>query len=501
MLYATTSHRYKAPAVIGRAEMNGVFIARNLKPIPYRIYAFEDTNNNMGYEAGVDQIGFLDSVQNPADLPEFGIWYDSIRMYMSAWPQLYFRMFIDEAGRSQNLARQLRPLQHKAQLLFNAGHPRIERITFDSIPSERVIMEAESPRRDTLALWFDLPGAELPDTIKGEIVYHQWVDTLSQFQLDTAKLRLAWLPAPLTKEEEKEIERLEEEKEQALAAGEEWQEPKKESKFAYKFSTTGILTPETELSVEFDYPLIALDSTAITLTRQPENGEPELIPIHWLRDTANLRRWVLSVPQWKTKDKYSLYLPEGSLVDIAREQNDSTTLEYTGADPAKFAVFVLNITGKSPEAQYVVQMLSSSGSILREIKDVRTGSLRLDFVPPGEVKFRVIEDVNGNGRWDSGSLVERRQPERTENYVNKSDVDVFEMMEDRDYEEDIDMNLLFAPVTMQSLSEMLDRREVLRLQKEMEEKATRRSESDNNANSNNNSMGNMMGNMGNMMGR
>ena len=43
------------PAVIARAENNGIFIAQNLKPIPYRVYAFEDTNNNMEYEPSVDR--------------------------------------------------------------------------------------------------------------------------------------------------------------------------------------------------------------------------------------------------------------------------------------------------------------------------------------------------------------------------------------------------------------------------------------------------------------
>ncbi len=59
------------PAVIARAEKNGIFIAQNLKPIPYRIYAFEDTNSNMMYEASVDKIGFIDEPQNPLELHDF----------------------------------------------------------------------------------------------------------------------------------------------------------------------------------------------------------------------------------------------------------------------------------------------------------------------------------------------------------------------------------------------------------------------------------------------
>ncbi|MBR0330474.1 MAG: Ig-like domain-containing protein, partial [Alistipes sp.] len=55
----STIFKYK-PDVIGRAENNGIFIAQNLKPIPYRIYAIQDKNDNQMYEPGSDQVGFLD---------------------------------------------------------------------------------------------------------------------------------------------------------------------------------------------------------------------------------------------------------------------------------------------------------------------------------------------------------------------------------------------------------------------------------------------------------
>ena len=86
----------RKPDVIARAENNGIFIAQNLKPVPYRIYAYQDKNDNQLYEAGTDLVGFVDGVHNPVELPDFAIWFDSLRMYPSAEPQLYFRMFMDE---------------------------------------------------------------------------------------------------------------------------------------------------------------------------------------------------------------------------------------------------------------------------------------------------------------------------------------------------------------------------------------------------------------------
>ena len=47
--YDSTLFNYK-PQVIARAETNGIFLAQNLKPVPYRVYAFQDTNDNQMYE-------------------------------------------------------------------------------------------------------------------------------------------------------------------------------------------------------------------------------------------------------------------------------------------------------------------------------------------------------------------------------------------------------------------------------------------------------------------
>ncbi|MDE5962688.1 MAG: Ig-like domain-containing protein, partial [Alistipes sp.] len=81
--YDSTIFKYK-PSVIARAEPNGIFIAQNLKPIDYRVYAFEDKNDNQLYEPGVDQIGFIEGRHNPARMPDFTMWYDSLRRYVTA---------------------------------------------------------------------------------------------------------------------------------------------------------------------------------------------------------------------------------------------------------------------------------------------------------------------------------------------------------------------------------------------------------------------------------
>lgn len=464
--YDSTIFNYK-PQVIARAENNGIFIAQNLKPIPYRVYAVQDKNDNQTYEPGNDQVGFLEQTYNPAEQPDFAMWFDSLRRYVAAEPQLYIRMFTDKAFRRQLLSQSDRPQQHKAMLYFSAAHPKIEQIKFDSIPDDGFIVDPQTIGKDTLALWFTVPSTSLPDTIRGHVIYYKH-DTINQLQQVTAPLKLAWRKIE-TKEQEKEREKLERERRKAEAAGEEFKEPKQPNPFVYKLSLSGEVNPENHLTIDFDYPLAKLDSAALLLTVTHKDKSIEDLPVRFIHDTAELRRWQIRAP-WKTEGQYTLTIPQGAITDIAGFTNDSIIGKYTVADPEKFAVVKIKVKGHQ-DTKYIIQLLDANGSLKQVRRDVASGDVQFNYVPAGEIKFRVIEDKNGNGKWDTGNLVEQRQPERAELYVNDEGKDVFATKSNWEIEFAMDMNRIFAPMTMQSLSRLLDERESQRLIREAEKRA------------------------------
>ncbi|HBV49853.1 MAG TPA: hypothetical protein DEB64_03540, partial [Alistipes sp.] len=464
--YDSTIFKYK-PAVIARAENNGIFIAQNLKPVPYRVYAVQDKNDNQLYEPGSDQVGFLDGTYNPAALPDFAMWYDSLRHYVSAEPQLYLRMFTDRAFRRQVLAQSERPLQHKALLYFSAPHPQIDSIRFDSIPEGGFIVDPQTVGRDTLALWFTVPSAQLPDTLRGSVTYFKH-DSVNVLRRVTEPLKLSWRFIE-TKEQQREREKLERERRKAEEAGEEWTEPRKPSPFAFKLPLNGEINPENHLTVDFDYPLARLDSAAMLLTLLKADNSVEDVPVRFVRDTALLRRWYVRAP-WKSEGQYTLTIPAGAITDVAGFTNDSIVGKYTVLDPEKFATVKIDVRGREG-VQYIVQLLDGSGSLKQERRGVVSGPVRFNYVSPGEIKFRVIEDLNGNGKWDSGDVVARRQPERAEMFVDEQGGETFATKANWDIEFTMDMPRIFAPVTMQSLSRLLDERELQRLRREEEKRA------------------------------
>ncbi len=454
----------RKPDVIARAQNNGIFIAQNLKPVNYRIYAIGDKNDNQLYEPGTDLVGLLDTLYNPAKMPEFAIWFDSLRMYPSAEPQLYFRMFTDKAFVNQRLVDAQRPEQKKALLYFNSDYPRIDSLIFDNIPSDSILIDPQTNGRDTVALWFNV--AELPDTIKGTIVYYRH-DSLRQLSKTREPLKLAWKLVE-TKEQEKERERIEKEKEKAKAEGKEYKNPNYKNPFKLTISAGKEVNPEKGFDITFGTPAVKFDTTAIQLSIVAEDKTTTPVKMTFVRDTLNMCRWEVKAP-WKEKTNYRLYVPKESITDIMGYQNDSTVMEFATFDPEKFATVSLNVQGGNERSRYILLLTDNSGKTLQELKDVKSGKYRFNYVAPGEIRLRIVEDKNGNGKWDAGDVIAGLQPERAEAYFNDRGEDLFTTKMNWDFEINIDMDKVFVPMTMENLVKMLDDKEESRLQKLYEE--------------------------------
>lgn len=492
----------RKPDVIARAQNNGIFIAQNLKPVKYRIYAIGDKNDNQMYEPGTDLVGILDSTYNPAELPPFAIWFDSLRHYPSADPQLYFRMFTDKTFKAQRLVEAVRGDRKKITLYFNTALPTIDSLVLDSIPSEKIIFDPRTKGKDTLNLWLNMPDEMLPDTIKGSITYYRH-DSIRQLVKTTESIKVAWKYTE-TKEEQKEREKEERERKKAEEEGREYTPPKKANPFKYKSTASGEINPEKGFEINLDFPLVEFDSTSVKLYKlegDDKNPTETEVERHFERDTLNIGRYFVRA-KWESKSKYRFYIPQGSMTDVMGYQNDSISSSFSTFDPEKFSKIVLTVKGEEGK-KYIIQQTDASSKTQQQIEGVTSGQYTINFVSPGEIRIRIIEDTNGNGRWDAGDVVNRLQPERSEMFINDKGEDLFATKANWDIEIDIDMSNVFKPLTMENLIKILDEKEAARIKKLSEEWEKKRIERLQQENQNNSGMGNsggMMGGFGGMMG-
>lgn len=492
--YDSTMFKYK-PSKIARSQKNGIFIAENLKPVNYRVYAFWDKNDNQTYEPSIDKVGFLDEEYNPTQMPHFSIWYDSLRRYPSADPQLYFRMFQDVSFARQSLNESARTDRHRIELQFTAAHPDIRSLTIDGIPDDKIIIEPLTQGRDTLALWLNVPSESLPDTLHAHLTYmkHDSVRVLREQKED---LKLHWRLIE-SREQERERERLEKERKKAEEEGKEWIEPPRPSKFVFKnFQKNVEVNPEDDFMLEFDTPLTRFDSTSFELLSWSEKRDTVYESFNFIPDSISPRKWRIH-SSWQPSRKYKMRIPTDALADITGEGNDSTEVFITVSDMDKFATLVLNVVPREAGDEYIIQLTDATGKIKREVRNVGAGKHTLHYVPVGDMKMRIVEDKNHNGRWDSGNMVERRQSERAEFYKNDDEEELFTTKTGWEFEFTLDMSRLFAPITMEQLIERLDTREMQRLIKlEEERKKAQESGKQNQGHNHNHGSSSMMGGMG-----
>lgn len=459
------------PEVVGRAYPNGIFFTENLKPKPYRVYALDDRNGNLTYEAGIDAIGFLDSVYNPLAMDPFSIGYDTLRRYMAADPQLLFNMFLDQRQLRQNLTTSSRPQKEKLIFQFAAPYPRIDSLVFYNVDTAQIITEYLKPQRDSIAFWLTMPQDEIPDTVKGRIVY-QRTDSTGALVPYAQDIRLGWYERVPQRRRERDAEKEQEEK-----------------PLTFRVNTSlsgGSLIPEDSIRLIFDYPLLRLDTAAVRLEKIDEKEQAVPFPFRLNRDTLKIREYTLTA-DWAPDDRFRLVIPAGAMEDIRRQANDSLRTEFTMEHPDKYAIIVLDVKGKTPEAQYIIQIVDEKGTrIIKEHKGVTTGRHELRYIPAGVVRIRIIEDLNGNGKWDAGSLVDRRQSERVEMFVGVDGREEITTKTNWDIEFTLDMNEIFAPVTPERMQAKIARDNARVLRKREQERAEAAQSSNRNRNQNQN---------------
>ena len=83
---------------------------------------------------------------------------------------------------------------------------------------------------------------------------------------------------------------------------------------------------------------------------------------------------------------------------------------------ADYGNLTLNLNGNSIVYPIIVQLTNEKGAIQREIYATEPQQYVFDNLNPGKYQARVIFDNNENGKWDTGSFLEKRQPEKISYY-------------------------------------------------------------------------------------
>ncbi len=161
--------------------------------------------------------------------------------------------------------------------------------------------------------------------------------------------------------------------------------------------------------LEASAPLDTLDLTHLHLEQKKDTTWTPL-DFRLEQDTLVLRRYTLhAIPHFSPGGEYRLIADSASMYDVYGHTIDSTCIAFKEKKVEEYAHLVFNITGA--EGPAFVQLLDEKDKVVKQT-EVKDGQAKFVNIPAGKYYARLVEDSNENGKFDPGSLLDHRQPER-----------------------------------------------------------------------------------------
>jgi len=189
-----------------------------------------------------------------------------------------------------------------------------------------------------------------------------------------------------------------------------------------------LLKSNDTIKIEWSKPLLKVDTTKMSLA-----DTSTTYPIT-VAGVDGKTMWLIST--LKADAEYQLSIDSSAVEDWYEVGNkDSLSISVKTIDPSTLGSIKLMYT-KTDTFQYLVDLIYK-GAILE--KETITASIDKTYsqMKPGQYSLEIIQDTNGDGRWSSGSLKEKRRPEL------KEEVSLEALKAGWDLETDVDLTELF----------------------------------------------------------
>lgn len=157
----------------------------------------------------------------------------------------------------------------------------------------------------------------------------------------------------------------------------------------------------------------------------------ELISV-WLADTVPLdvpfeftddvRRTFRLAIEPEEEQNYTVEFLPGAVTDIFGASNDTISRSFTTTAASDYGKLIMNIELPAPDRQYILQLLDREGKTLQQKIMSENGQYSFPHLDAGTYGLRLIEDRNGNGKWDPGNYLNGITPEPVYMYPDQLQV-------------------------------------------------------------------------------
>ena len=430
----------------GKTDSYGRFTISGVGPGKYRMYAVKDGNTNYMYDVNTEDIAFVDSLIIPSvgsHTASDTIWnrFDSLKVdsiYVHEVTDYYPNDLCLRMFNEGHVIRYLDDMKWKdsTQITLNFAArmpepPVISLLDEEDRGPARLDKDAwlicePNPTNDTLVYWLRDSLVYHRDTLHLTVTYPFTQNGIDIIRTDTMHLEKPEINVPEDQHPEDK-----DDKKKKKRRKKDQEEAPKDTLPKTVFMSIKLLDSKIDVGkrprFETSAPLDSLNTEALHLEQQKDTI---WVPLDFelVQDSLRLRRYTLHAkPHFSPGQNYRLICDSASMFDIYGHPLDSIAMTFSEKKSDEYAHLLVNVQGVEGEA--FVQLLNEKDIPVQQVS-VKNGQARFPQAPVGKCYVRLVEDRNGNGIFDVGSLDGRIQPENVF-YLPK----MLEMRENWDYSE------------------------------------------------------------------
>lgn len=419
---------------IAKTNQLGQFTVRGLKPGDYHIFAINDINRDYHWDRSED-VAFYDVTVSPTaetttvtDTLTAADGSDSIVSVSRTkyLPNDILLTWFNEGYTPQYLKDYTRPDRRRLFVKFSAPSDTLPEIRLlngvdSGQPIDRWARLNATATLDSLEYFITDTAVVAQDTMMIEMRYLR-TDTLDQLSWGTDTLRVLFKGAREEKRQKEEAEKkAAERRKKAEKKGENIDsiEAAEAAKLTFvKVSAPGGATQEIykPLFIDVDQPLDTIIQSGLRMMMLNDTiwdtiPAPPLVPV----DSFGLLKYQLDM-KWTPGTKYKYVADSATIIGAYNQWNSTFTHEFSTRKLEDYSALYFNVTGVTDSA--VVEVLDKSDKTVDEAP-LKGGVAEFPYMQPGTYYARLYIDRNGNGKWDTGSLLDSVQPEEVYYYPKK----------------------------------------------------------------------------------
>lgn len=406
MLYRNpedTAFRKNIPDYLSMVGDNGYFRIDNVREGTYVLYALKESDNSKTFNMDEEEIAFLDEpISVSPENNYLPVVEDTVKVVSTGKktaekpvPEGQYKLFLfKHDGKFQYLTTSSRDLPYL--MTFILALPPGENDFSIHIPEadENSFFTEKSTGSDTLKVWLTDTTLYSQQQII-TIVSYPYTDTTNTLIQRTDTIPMRYIPPRLSRAE-------------------------RERHTEYIIQTNLLLTmkPGQKIFFQSATPLLPPDTSLIRFYEITKEDSIR-IPCVFIPDTLNSCKINLDI-QLEPGKNYLYIADSAAFGNIYGERTDSTGLSFSVKEESSYGNLILNISGF--EGKRIIELLDNNEKVIRKTYMESDGKAEFPLLDKGKYKVRVIYDLNGDGKWTTGDLSEKRQPEPVSFYPQEIDV-------------------------------------------------------------------------------